>query len=207
VSSSAAAFRITPAPVVLEGRHARLEPLDPRHADALFDAGRDERIWTYLPRGPFADPADARGWIDEARAAQAKGLEVPFAIVHAASGNVAGSTRFLDIRPADRGLEIGWTWIAPAYQRTPLNTECKYLLLRYAFEALGATRVQLKTDSRNVKSQIAIDRIGATREGTLRHHMIVRDGYVRDSVFFSVTETDWPLVKQRLERFLDRILS
>ena len=113
----------------------------------------------------------------------------------------------MDIRPADRGLEIGSTWIAPVYQRTPLNTECKYLLLGHAFEVLGATRVQLKTDSRNLRSQTAIERIGATREGTLRHHMIVRDGYVRDSVFFSVTDSDWPAVKQRLEDLLGRILS
>ena len=191
-----------PRPVILEGTHARLEPLAPDHASALLDAGRDPEIWRYLPREPFRDVNDVSGWIAEALAAAAEGREVPFAIVARDSGRVAGSTRYLDIRPADGGLEIGWTWIGATWQRTAINTECKYLLLRHAFEVLGAARMQLKTDARNLRSQAAIERMGALREGTLRRHMLVRDGFIRDSVFYSVTDQDWPGVKARLEGFL-----
>ncbi len=195
---------MNPRPVILEGTHARLEPLAAAHAEALHDAGADPEIWRHLPRGPFRDVDDAKGWIAEAMAAAAQGREVPFAIVERASARVAGSTRYLDIRPADRGLEIGWTWIGAPWQRTAVNTECKYLLLRHAFEDLGAVRVQLKTDARNLRSQTAIERIGARREGTLRKHMAVRDGFIRDSVYFSVTDDDWPGVKARLEALLAR---
>ncbi len=195
---------MNPRPVILEGTHARLEPLAPAHADGFHAAGGDPEIWRYLPRGPFRDVDDVRGWIAEALSAAAEGREVPFAIVARGPGCVAGSTRYLDIRPADRALEIGSTWIGAPWQRTALNTECKYLLLRHAFEDLGAVRVQLKTDARNLRSQAAIERLGALREGTLRKHMVVRDGYVRDSVFFSVTDHDWPGVKARLEAFLAR---
>jgi len=195
---------MTPSPVILEGKHARLEPLAPDHAVDLYDAGSDPEIWRYLPRDPFADAGDTRRWIAEALAAAGEGREVPFAIVARDSGRAAGSTRYLDIRPADRALEIGWTWVGAPWQHTAINTDYKYLLLRHAFETLGAVRVQLKTDARNLRSQAAIERIGALREGTLRKHMVVRDGTVRDSIFFSVTDDEWPGVKVRLEGILAR---
>jgi RimJ/RimL family protein N-acetyltransferase len=135
---------------------------------------------------------------------------VPFAIVEKsppgaigrAPGRAIGSTRYLDIRREHRGLEIGWTWLGRAWQRTAANTECKLLLLEHAFEALGALRVQLKTDARNLASQRAIERIGAVREGVLRAHMVVREGFVRDSVMYAVTAGEWPEVKGKLEGLL-----
>jgi RimJ/RimL family protein N-acetyltransferase len=131
---------------------------------------------------------------------------VPFAIVLRASGRAVGSTRYIDIRRAHRGLEIGWTWIGREWQRTAVNSECKRLLLEHAFEVLGALRVQLKTDARNTRSQRAIERLGAKREGVLRAHMVLADGFVRDSVMYSVIAAEWPSVKQGLERCADRPL-
>lgn len=154
-----------------------------------------------MPRGPFRDQADVLAWIDEARASSA---QIPFAVVHAESGRAVGSTRYMDIRIADRGLEIGWTWYAPSVQRTALNTECKLLLLRHAFEELGAERVQLKTDARNERSRRAIERLGAIREGILRKHMRVRDGFLRDSLLYSIIAAEWPDVRTRLKRMLAR---
>ena len=193
-----------PQPVRLEGRHASVEPLELRHAAPLFEAGADSTVWRYLPRGPLRSVADATGWIQEALAGQATGAQIPFAIIDAESGKAAGSTRYLEIRPEHRGLEIGWTWLGPAFQRTGINTECKYLLLSHAFDQLDAIRVQLKTDERNVQSQRAIERIGAVREGTLRAHMLMWNGHLRDSVYFSVTRSEWPIVKDRLRELMAR---
>ena len=184
-------------PRVLEGSTIRLEPLAESHAPDLFAAGRDASIWTYMPRGPLASVEDALAMIRSAVAAGIEGSQWPFAIVRA--GRALGSTRYLDIRPEHRGLEIGWTWIGVADQRSPVNTECKRLLLAHAFEALGALRVQLKTDARNVRSRRAIERIGATREGVLRAHMVMPDGFVRDTVMYSITEGEWRTVKRKLE--------
>ncbi len=131
------------------------------------------------------------------------GAQIPFAIVHAQSGAAIGSTRYLDLRPAHRALEIGWTWIATAHQRTPVNTECKLLLLEHAFETLGAVRVQFKTDARNMRSQTAIARIGGCREGVLRKSLILWDGFIRDSAYFSIVDDEWPAVKRRLLDVLD----
>jgi RimJ/RimL family protein N-acetyltransferase len=131
------------------------------------------------------------------------GIEQPFVILDHGSGELAGSTRYLDIQPLHRGVEIGWTWIAPAYQRTAVNTHAKFLLMRHAFETLGAIRVSLKTDSRNERSQRAIERIGAKREGVLRNHYIMPDGYYRDSVYYSVIDTEWPMVKERLDAMMN----
>ena len=183
----------------LEGRHARLEALAERHADDLLAVGRDESIWTYLTRGPFTDRADVVQWIHKAAALREKGEQIPFAIVDAATGRVVGSTRYLDIRPHDRSIEIGYTWLAPAVQRTTINTECKLLLLRHAFETQSAGRVQLKTDSRNLKSQTAIARLGAMREGVLRRNMRTRNDVFRDTVYFSILVEEWPAVRARLE--------
>lgn len=191
------------APVTLRGDAARLEPLSRAHAAGLFAVGQDPAIWEFLPLDPFVTLADAERFIADATGRAESNLERPFAVIHEATNAVAGTTRYLDIRPLDRGLEIGWTWYGRAYQRTPLNTETKLLLLRHAFEQLGALRVQLKTDARNVRSQRAIERLGATREGVLRNHMILpKDGYVRDSVYYSVIGREWPVVRARLEKLL-----
>jgi RimJ/RimL family protein N-acetyltransferase len=187
------------APIVLEGAGARLEPLGEGHAEDLFRAGRDAEIWRYMPRLPMASVEDARTFIGEALAAARDGSQVPFAIVERASGRAVGSTRYFDIRREHRGLEIGWTWIGVAHQRTPVNTECKRMLLEHAFEKLGMLRVQLKTDARNVRSQRAIERIGAVKEGVLRAHMVMPDGFVRDSVMYAITAREWPEVKRKLE--------
>jgi RimJ/RimL family protein N-acetyltransferase len=186
-------------PVTLAGEVARLEPLQPAHADHLYAAGQEPRIWLYMPTDPIASVAAMSAWIADALAEQDAGRQIPFAIVDRAANRAIGSTRYLSIAPHDRGLEIGWTWLALATQRTAVNTECKYLLLRHAFEELGAIRVQLKTDSRNLISQRAIERLGAVREGVLRRHMIVQNDFQRDSVMFSILDAEWPAVKARLE--------
>jgi RimJ/RimL family protein N-acetyltransferase len=188
-----------PQPIVLEGRDVRLEPLDHAHAGDLFAAGAEPAIWRHLPRGPLQSQEDVHGWIEAARRATEAGDELAFAIVELAGQRAIGSTRYLDIRRAHRGLEIGWTWIATAHQRTRVNTECKRLLLGHAFDGLGAQRVQLKTDARNLKSQRAIERIGAVREGVLRRHMFAGDGVLRDTVMYSVVADEWPAVRARLD--------
>jgi len=191
-------------PIVLEGKHARLEPLEQHHSAGLFAIGHDESIWRYLRRPKLENLADAQEHIEESRRLAAAGTEISFAIIHRETGLVAGSTCFLDIRPSHRGLEIGSTWLGLAYQRTAINTECKYLLLRHAFQDLGAVRVTLKTDGRNQASQRAIERLGAVREGVLRQHMVMWDGFIRDTVYYSILEHEWPQVKSRLEVFLQR---
>jgi RimJ/RimL family protein N-acetyltransferase len=188
-----------PQPVTLEGTHVRLEPLAPCHAEDLFEVGQDETIWPYMPRPPLKSLQDAHALIDQAVEVAGSGTQIPFAIIERAGGKAIGSTRYLDIRRNDRGLEIGWTWVGTAYQRTVVNTECKYLLLRHAFEDLGAVRVQLKTDLRNVRSQRAIERLGAVHEGVLRKHIVLWDGFIRDTVYYSIIESEWPEVKRRLE--------
>lgn len=155
--------------------------------------GVPESTWQFTGRPPFHDLHTARWWIEDAQP-----NAVPFAVIDRASGAVAGSTRYFDIRPADRGLEIGYTWYGEAYQRTTINTECKFLLLHHAFEGLGALRVQLRTDARNLRSQAAIARIGGVREGVLRSHMVMPDGYLRDTVVFSIIRSEWPEVERRL---------
>ena len=195
---------MNPTAVVLRGDAVRIEPLDAGHADDLLTAAANPRIWRYLPIPQPTTIEQVRAWIAEALRLAASGDELPFAILDARSGLAVGSTRYLEIRPAWRTLEIGWTWLAAEAQRTRVNTECKYLLLRHAFEELGAQRVQFKTDSRNTQSQAALERIGAVREGVLRKHRILYDGYVRDSVYFSILDDEWPAVRARLEERLAR---
>jgi RimJ/RimL family protein N-acetyltransferase len=144
---------------------------------------------------------DTRQWIDEALNATA---QIPFAIVETAKDRAVGSSRFLNIRPEHGSLEIGWTWLGQDWQRTAVNTEAKLLLLSYAFERLGCVRVEFKTDARNERSQRALQRIGATQEGVLRNQMIVQDNYVRDSVYFSIIESEWRQVKKRLQKSVNR---
>lgn len=188
----------TGAPV-LTGTHVRLEPLKPAHAQSLYNRGQHAPDWAYLPRPCFVDLADARQWIEEALATA---HHQPFAIVETGQGRVVGSTRYLNIRPEHRGVEIGWTWLGREWQRTAINTEAKLLLMTHAFEQLRCIRVEFKTDARNERSQRALERIGAQREGVLRSHMVVQGGYLRDSVYYSVIVSEWPRLKKRLQRML-----
>jgi RimJ/RimL family protein N-acetyltransferase len=183
-------------PVTLQGDRVRLEPLTQDHAQGLYNRGQYAADWAYLPRRCFVDLADTRQWIDEALAAPG---HLPFAIVDNQKDMAVGSSRYLSIRPEHRGLEIGWTWLGHDWQRTGANTEAKYLLLQHAFERLGCIRVEFKTDARNLRSQAALERIGALREGVFRQHMVVQDGHLRDSVYFSILDGEWPQVKARLE--------
>jgi N-acetyltransferase len=191
------------APIVLTGVHVVLTPMEVSHTEGLYEAGRSPEIWPYMPMR-VRNVEDMRRLVHEALAAQAKGLEIPFVIVDRTTGRIVGSTRLMDLQPAHRGAEIGWTWLAPEMWRTVINTECKYLLLRHCFETLHLIRVTLKTDARNLQSQRAIERIGGVREGVLRHHRIMPDGYLRDSVYYSILAEEWSAVKARLEGWLSK---
>lgn len=186
------------------GQIIRLEMLSIRHASDLTEAGQDENIWKYMVYGTIKTQSQMIELIEELLSRQEKGTDLPFAVVHLISNRAIGMTRFMDIRPQDRALEIGGTWYAVAYQHTSVNTESKFLLLTHAFEVIGCNRVQFKTDSRNVRSQHALERIGAVREGILRNHMILPNGYIRDSVYYSILASEWPEVKDRLIRKLHR---
>ena len=191
-------------PVTLTGKYVRLEPLSEAHVAGLAEIGVGQDFWDFMLYGRMESVDDMHSWVRDILARGEKGTDLPFAVIHLASGRVAGATRYLNIMPMDRGLEIGGTWYGPGFQRTAVNTECKYLLLRHAFETLGCIRVQLKTDLRNVRSQKAIERIGAVKEGVLRNHMILPDGGIRHSVFYSILDGEWPQVKANLEKMLER---
>lgn len=191
-------------PVVLTGQHVRLEPMTEAHVPALAEIGAGQSFWDFMLYGNITSVEDMKNWVFDILSRAANGTDLPFVAVHLASGRVAGATRYLNIVPRDRGLEVGGTWYGVDFQRTPVNTECKYLLLQHAFETLGCIRVQLKTDLRNERSQKAIERIGAVKEGVLRNHMILPDGRYRHSVFYSILDSEWSLVKKRLEELLHR---
>jgi RimJ/RimL family protein N-acetyltransferase len=191
-------------PTILQGKVVRLEPLSLAHIPDLARHANDESIWRYMRYGVIRTEAQMRQWVEERLSEQAAGTDLPFAVIHLAAGEAVGCTRYMEIRRQDRGLEIGGTWYGLAYQRTAVNTECKYLLLRHAFETLGCVRVQLKTDLRNERSQRAIERIGAVKEGVLRNHMILPDGVLRHSVYYSIIDSEWPAIKARLEGMLAR---
>jgi N-acetyltransferase len=191
-----------PVPVTFEGRHVRLEPIGAQHAEGLLAAGHYESLWTVTVQPPLDCAEAVARYLATAARNVADGNEVVFAIMHRDSGALIGSTRWMDISRPHRRLEIGGTWITPAHQGSAANTEAKYLQLRHIFEVLGAYRVQLKTDLRNTQSQRAMEKIGAVREGVLRRHMVVRDGFVRDSVYYGITDIDWPSVKRLLEERL-----
>jgi len=189
-----------PRPITLEGRHVRLEPLALTHApDLLAALSHDTAIWRWMTSEPPGTAAEMEAVLSAALEAQAAGAEVAFAQIAIEAGRAVGWTRYLNISRADLGLEIGWTWIGKPWQRTAINTEAKYLLLRHAFEDLGAARVQLKTDARNLQSQAAIERLGAAREGVLRKYQRTRGGLLRDTVMYSVLAEEWPAVRDRLE--------
>jgi RimJ/RimL family protein N-acetyltransferase len=190
-------------PVTLVGRRVRLEPLAPRHLDDLATVGLDADIWAWTIARP-TDRDGLRAWLDSALANAAAGIELPFATIDLASGRAIGSTRFLNIVPEHRRLEIGWTWVGARFQRTGANREAKLLQLAHAFDDLGANRVEFKTDSRNGPSRAALLGIGATFEGILRNHMIMPGGPLRHSAYYSVIVEDWPEVRARLQALLDR---
>lgn len=190
--------------VTLQGRHVRLEPLGEQHVSGLAEIGKGYDFWKYMLYGDMRTEADFHHFVSDLLSREQKGTDLPFAAVQLASGRVAGSTRYLNITPNDRGLEVGGTWYGLDFQRTAVNTECKYLLLTHAFEVLKCIRVQIKTDSLNVRSQTAIERIGAVKEGVLRNHMILPDGRIRDSVFYSILDTEWGGVKKKLEEMLKK---
>ena len=185
-------------PVVLEGRHVRLEPLSQAHHADLAAVGLEEELWRWIPT-PVRTPEEMSAYIATALDEQARGVSLPFALIEKTSGRAIGSTRYGNIDRAHHRVEIGWTWVAPAWQRTAVNTEAKYLLLRHAFETLGCMRVELKTDSLNERSRAAILRIGAREEGTFRNHMITSTGRVRHTVYFSILDSEWPAVKSSLQ--------
>jgi RimJ/RimL family protein N-acetyltransferase len=191
-------------PVTLEGSVVRLEPLTMAHLSALAEVGLVPAVWRWM-HAEQRTQDDLRVWLEAALAAQASGREVPFATVERGSGRAVGSTRYLNIEPAHRRLEVGWTWLAPAWQGTAINSEAKLLLLEHAFERLAALRVEFKTDSRNAQSRRALAAIGATEEGTMRNHMLTASGRQRHSVYFSVIAEEWPQVRLRLKERVARL--
>jgi RimJ/RimL family protein N-acetyltransferase len=190
-------------PVTLHGPRVRMEPLAERHLDDLAQVAMDAAVWRWTIARPI-DDAGLRAWLATALANAEAGTEVPFATIDLATERAIGSSRFMTIAPEHRRLEIGWTWIGTAYQRTGANRAAKYLQLRHAFETLDAERVEFKTHARNLASRAALLGIGATFEGVLRHHTIMPDGSNRDSAFYGVLASEWPRVKARLEASLAR---
>ena len=192
-------------PITLQGNVVRLEPLRVEHVPGLTAVGIDDEIWRNMPYGEMKGEQDIHRWVRGVLALAEAGSDIPFAVIHLPSGRIAGATRYMEIRPAHRGLEIGGTWYGAEFRRTGVNTECKYLLLKHAFEVMNCIRVQFKTDSRNVRSQRAIERLGAVKEGILRNHMILPDGYQRHSVYYSILESEWPSVKTGLEQRMGQL--
>jgi N-acetyltransferase len=186
------------APVTLVGDHVRLEPIGAEHLADLVDVGLQPDIWRWSVHAIRAAD-DMHAYVDAALAARSAGDELPFATIETRSGRVVGSTRFMAIVPGHRRLEIGHTWLAPAWQRTAINTEAKLLMLSHAFDTLGCVRVEFKTDSLNDDSRRALLGIGAIEEGTLRSHMITDSGRRRDSVYYSILDDEWPAVRVRLQ--------
>jgi RimJ/RimL family protein N-acetyltransferase len=184
-------------PLTLRGSVVRLEPMAIDHVQALARVGLEPELWRWTPTA-VTSTDEMRAYVQTALDEQRRGAALPFVIVDQASGQVIGSTRYANIDAANRRLEIGWTWLAPSHQRTRANTEAKLLLLTHAFENLGAMRVELKTDALNEKSRRAILRIGAVEEGILRKHVITASGRIRDTVYFSIVDSEWPGVKARL---------
>jgi RimJ/RimL family protein N-acetyltransferase len=190
-------------PVTLEGRAVRLETMTTDHSAALAEVGLDPEIWRFTVVNPRT-PADIQDYMESGLATLRDGTGLPFVTIARESGRVVGSTRFGNYDPANHRIEIGWTWIAKPWQRTAINTEAKYLMLSHAFERLGCVRVELKTDVLNTPSRNAMLRIGATEEGVLRKHTLMWTGRYRDTIYYSVLDDEWPGVKARLEKLLER---
>jgi N-acetyltransferase len=184
--------------VTLEGRFVRLEPLALTHVDPLAAVGLDPDLWKWTTTS-LRTPDEMREYVQSAVDDRAAGRALPFATIERATGTTIGCTRFANISVSDKRVEIGWTWVAGPWQRTPVNTEAKLLMLRHAFESLGCIRVELKTDRLNERSRNAIKRVGGVEEGILRQHMITATGRLRDTVYYSILDREWPAVRDRLE--------
>lgn len=191
-------------PVTLEGKLIRLEPLTKWHAPDLLKAARDETIWKYMFYGNLADPPTMNIFISQAIRLRDAGSDLPFAVIHKATDQAIGCTRFRDICLKHFKLEIGGTWYASDYQRSGVNLESKYLLMRHAFETFGILRVQFKTDIRNLRSRQSLEKMGAIPEGILRRSAIMPDGVIRDTLIYSILDTEWSHVKQNLEQRMER---
>ena len=191
------------SPFSLEGTHVRLEPLRPEDADLLWELAKHhlEDLFRWIPY-KLESIHDFRAFNKQVLDEQGRGVSVPFATIEKAKNRIVGTTRFMNMDLVNRKVEIGSTWIAPQFQRTIVNTEAKYLMLCHAFETWKCLRVELKTDAMNQRSRQAILRLGAKEEGMLRKHMLCWDGRQRDSVYFSILDTEWPEVKSRLEQKL-----
>ena len=189
------------SPVMLEGVYVRLEPLARVHLAGLAEVGLDEELWRWIPT-PVRTQEEMAAYIEAALGEQERGESLPFAIAEKTTGRAIGSTRYGNIDRTHHRVEIGWTWVAREWQRTAMNTEAKYLLLKHAFETLSCMRVELKTDSLNARSRAAILRIGAREEGIFRNHMITASGRLRHTVYFSIIDSEWPAAKARLEAIL-----
>lgn len=192
-------------PRVMRGHSVVLEPISLSHVQGLWEIGQESSDWAYMPRPCFQSLEDTEAWVRDALALSQKGEQITFVLVSPTTKKLMGSTRYLNIHDYHRGLEIGWTWLGKDFQRTEVNTETKYLLLSHAFDVLHAHRVELKTDARNIRSQKAIQRIGAVKEGVFRRHAIVQNGFVRDSVYFSVIDTEWEQVKSNLKAMMSTV--
>jgi N-acetyltransferase len=199
-------FSLPLEPVTLEGRIVRLEPLSRDHLDGLAEVAFDPALWRWTLAGAV-DRERLEAWLQAALANRDAGTELPFATIDRASGRPIGSSRYLSIVPEHRRLEIGWTWVARDSQRSGANREAKLLMLEHAIERLGCQRVEFKTNSRNEQSRAALLGIGATFEGIFRKHMLGRDGEVRDSAYFSITDDEWPAVKSRLATSVDAVMA
>jgi N-acetyltransferase len=186
-------------PMTLTGQLIRLEPMIEAHVPALARVGLDPNIWQYMIYGQMRTEQDLLAWVREVIHRQEQGTDLPFTVFYQQSGQPIGTTRYMDIHREHRNLEIGGTWYGTEFQGSGVNAEAKFLLLRHAFEEWGCIRVQIKTDLRNIRSQRAIERLGAVKEGVLRNHVILPDGYVRSSVLYSILDTEWPGVKRGLE--------
>ena len=189
--------------VTLEGTHVRLEPLSLDHCAVLQDVALDSDLWRWT-LNDVRTLEELRAYVATAIRERDEGHSLPFAILECGTGRGIGSTRFGNIEPVHRRVEIGWTWVGRPWQRSAVNTECKYLLLGHAFETLRCVRVELKTNALNQRSRTAILRIGATEEGTFRRHAVNAHGVWRDTVFYSILDHEWPVVKKRLESVLGR---
>ena len=190
-------------PITLEGKRVRLEAMHANHLAGLTEAGAFEELWKWT-RTYAHTPESMKVYVDEALTDAAKGAALPFTTIDRATNKVIGSTRFANFDIANRHVEIGWTWITPAYQRTYVNSEAKYLMLSHAFDVWECARVELKTDVLNMKSRNAMLRMGATEEGALRKHVLAFNNRWRDTIYYSVLDTEWPEVKARLKGFIDR---
>lgn len=186
-------------PVTLAGNVVRLEPLSRQHTEGLLAAAEHDEIWTYLDEPTPHTVKDIERLVRDAESEYAAGQRLPFTMVEQASETIVGSISLIDIQPAHRGVEIGWAWLTPSRWGTGLAREAIFLLLRYAFDTMGVIRVAYKFDSRNTRSERTIIGIGGTREGVFRNHRILSDGYVRDSVYYSVIPDEWPAIRERFE--------